>query len=146
MIAQVQEDLAEQLAAKNGVIETGPMCSMHIIPFQFRQLLQNLITNSLKFAREGIPPIIQITCTPEIEGEKSYHKITVADNGIGFEQEYAERIFTLFQRLNDKKLYTGTGIGLAIVKRIVDNHHGQITASGLPNQGATFTITIPVTA
>lgn len=144
IVNQVREDLTEQLQNKEAEVEVGPMCSMHIIPFQFRQLLQNLITNSIKFARQGIPPRIYIGCTEERIDNLQFYKITVSDNGIGFEQEYAERIFTLFQRLNDKKLYSGTGIGLAIVKRIVDNHKGFITATGTPGQGATFTIYMPV--
>ncbi len=144
IVSQVREDLAEQLRDKGAEIEIGPMFMLTIIPFQFRQLLQNLITNSLKFARQGIPPRILIGCTEEIQGNDVFCKITVSDNGIGFEQEYAERIFTLFQRLNDKKLYSGTGIGLAIAKRILDNHKGYITATGTPNQGATFHIYIPV--
>ena len=144
IVSQVREDLTEQLRAKDADIEIGHMCTIRMIPFQFRQLLQNLITNSIKFARQSIPPRIDIGCTEERIDNQQFYKITVSDNGIGFEQEYAERIFTLFQRLNDKKLYSGTGIGLAIVKRIVDNHKGFITATGTPNQGATFNIYIPV--
>lgn len=144
VLNQVLEDLAEQLHAKGAEIERGDMCTMRIIPFQFRQVLQNLITNAIKFAREGIPPKIYIGCTTEKIDKLKFNKITVSDNGIGFEQEYAERIFTLFQRLNDKKLYSGTGIGLAIVKRIVENHKGFITATGTPGKGATFHIYIPV--
>src|SRR6185295_12052499 len=102
-----------------------------IIPFQFRQLMHNLIGNSLKFSKPGNPPHIQIKSEMEnvlklnghtVSQEKKYCHISVSDNGIGFEQQYSEKIFELFQRLHGKDRYPGTGIGLSIVKRIVENH------------------------
>lgn len=150
IVRQVREDLAEELQKHRAIIEVGEMCTLKLIPYQFRQLLQNLFTNSIKFANPTVAPHITISCrrvTASLPGYRKdtlFHQITVADNGIGFEQQYADKIFTLFQRLNDRKLYSGTGIGLAIVKKIVQNHHGYITASGSPNQGATFTIYLPL--
>lgn len=149
IINQVREDLTEDITQRNAVIEVGPMCTLLLIPFQFRQLLQNLFTNSLKFAKEGVQPKITVSCVHITENKPGqplrvpYYEIEIKDNGIGFEQQYADKIFTLFQRLNDKKLYSGTGIGLAIVKKIVENHNGYITASGEPGEGAIFTIYLP---
>ncbi len=151
IISQVKDDLNEQLAKRNAIIEVGPMCTLLLIPFQFRQLLQNLFTNSLKFAKESVPPVISISCihvtqsAPEQPLKVPFYQIEIKDNGIGFEQQYAEKIFTLFQRLNDKVLYSGTGVGLAIVKKIVENHNGYVTASGQPGEGAVFTIYLPET-
>jgi signal transduction histidine kinase len=152
LIQQVKEDLGEELRRHEAIIEAGPMCTLKIIPFQFRQLLQNLFTNSIKFAKPGVPPHITVRCNVvtdaeienlQLKSKGKHYKISVADNGIGFEQQYAEKIFMLFQRLNDKNHFSGTGIGLAIVKKIIDNHNGCITASGRPGQGATFNIYIP---
>jgi PAS domain S-box-containing protein len=152
-ITEVKNDLKEVLAEKNATVEVGTMCELNIIPFQFRQLLNNLFTNSLKFSREGVPPVIKIGSrmidgshidVANILPHKTYCHISVSDNGIGFEPQYSERIFEVFQRLHGKDEYKGTGIGLAIVKKIVDNHNGVITASGEVDKGATFDIYIPV--
>jgi signal transduction histidine kinase len=114
-------------------------------------LFINLIGNSLKFSDKQ--PVITITGSvllpsetlsyPELHEHRSYVKLEFADNGIGFEQQFAERIFTIFQRLNEKKLYAGTGIGLALCKKIVENHHGVIRAIGKPNEGSTFIVILP---
>jgi PAS domain S-box-containing protein len=149
---EVKEELTEELKEKNTTIETNELCHANIIPFQFRQLLNNLISNSLKFSNPENPPIIKIHS--EIESgsklnnekllpEKKYCHISVSDNGIGFEPQYSEKIFEVFQRLHGKEEYKGTGIGLSIVKKIVDNHDGIITATSELNEGATFDIYIP---
>lgn len=127
--------------------------SLNAIPFQIQQLFTNLIHNSLKYSKENSSPLIQIK-VDKIIAEKepllnfqtkdSYYKIVFEDNGIGFEQEYAQKIFDLFSRLHGKTEYAGTGIGLAICKKIVENHKGFIFAEGRPNSGATFTIFLPV--
>lgn len=149
----VQENLREELENKKAILETGLMCSMKIIPFQFHQLLYNLVNNSLKFSGQNKTPHIKITCEEgsgkkfsnvKLNPEKLYSHIQLSDNGIGFEQQYNEKIFELFQRLHSKEKYNGTGIGLAIVKKIVENHDGVITASGQLGIGATFDIYIPV--
>jgi len=121
-------------------------------PVQLKQLFQNLIGNALKFCKAAQPPHIivdasEISGNPELHPglkNKSYLQILIKDNGIGFEQEFSERIFKIFQRLNGKSEYPGSGVGLAICKRIVDNHHGVIKADGDPNQGAVFTIFLPI--
>ncbi|WP_298224045.1 PAS domain-containing sensor histidine kinase [Flavobacterium sp.] len=153
IIDEVKEDMSEELEQKHANIEVMGTCVLKIIPFQFRQLIYNLVSNALKFAKEDVPPHIKIKAViddgasfnnSKLSKETSYCHISVSDNGIGFEQQYSERIFEVFQRLHGRSQYTGTGIGLAIVKRIVDNHHGVITASGEKNLGATFDIYIPV--
>jgi PAS domain S-box-containing protein len=152
IVEEVKEELAEEFAIKDAVIEIGDICDFKIIPFQFRQLLQNLFTNSIKFSIKDKPLHIKIDCVTELGEhfqiakllpEIKYHHITITDNGIGFEPIYREKIFEVFQRLHNKEQYMGTGIGLAIVKKIIENHHGIITASGESNKGATFNIYIP---
>lgn len=153
VIEEAQLDLNEKLEEKNGQIEIGNMCEVSIIPFQFVQLMSNLISNSIKFSIPGVPPIIKINST-EIRGEEindldlipylRYCHVTFNDNGIGFDVEHKDKIFEVFQRLHGKNEYEGTGIGLAIVKKIVSNHDGFIKASGKPNKGVTFDIFIPM--
>ncbi len=145
----VIEDLTNEFENKNVLFDIQKLGKLSVIEFQFRQLLYNLINNSLKFASPDRDLII--TVSGEItngELEKlsplsKYYKITISDNGIGFDPLYSERIFGLFQALHTKPLKS-TGIGLTIVKRIVENHHGFIRAEGVLNQGAKFDIFIPV--
>jgi signal transduction histidine kinase len=120
---------------------------------QLNQLFSNLISNSLKFTAVGTKPIISITAAPLskealekypfLPAEPSYYSIEFKDNGIGFEQEYGEQIFALFQRLHGKHEYSGTGIGLALCKKIVLNHHGHIYASSAPGNGSVFGVILP---
>ncbi len=152
LVEEVKGDLKEEIQQKNATIEADGMCKATVIPFQFRQLLYNLISNSLKFSSLQYHPQIKIQ-SQIVKGEKlneerlskenKYCHISIMDNGIGFEQQYSEKIFELFQRLHGKAQYNGTGIGLAIVKKIVENHKGIITAKSDTNQGATFDIYIP---
>ncbi len=153
IIAEIKEELQEEIVQKNAVITSEGQGIITIIPFQFRQLLYNLISNSLKFASPHKSPhiaiVIQCKKGKLLQNEKlrldeDYCHISVSDNGIGFEPQYSERIFEVFQRLHGKKEYRGTGIGLAIVKKIVENHSGIITATGQIDKGATFDIFIPV--
>lgn len=152
IINEVQNDFKEVLSEKNATIEVGNMQEAIIIPFQFRQLIQNLIGNSLKFSKPEVPAHIIITSEIKkgsdlnnelLVSENMYCHLSIADNGIGFEPQYKDRIFEVFQRLHGKAEYKGTGIGLAIVKKIVENHNGIITANGELNKGATFDIYIP---
>jgi signal transduction histidine kinase len=152
MIDEIREDFMEDLIEKNATIETNPLCKIRIIPFQFRQLLLNLISNSLKFAHTDRPPHIKISSkmkdgsiidNENLNKNKKYCHISVSDNGIGFEPQYCEKIFEVFQRLHGRTDYKGTGIGLSIVKKVVENHEGLITAKSELNQGATFDIYIP---
>jgi signal transduction histidine kinase len=132
----------------------GELPTLRLIPSQFRQLFQNLIINALKFCKEDYPPEIEIFAdkTPgfNIGGviDDQYGlecwNIYVKDNGIGFEQKYADEIFTLFKRLNSYDKFEGTGIGLSICKKIVDKHTGYISAISNAGDGTTFIISMPV--
>lgn len=152
IIDEVRSDLKEELKQKHATLEAVELDEINIIPFQFRQLLLNLLSNSLKFSNPAIPPYIKIKSKiakgAELNNEKlldntHYCHISFSDNGIGFEQQFNHKIFELFQRLHGRHEYSGTGIGLAIVKKIVDNHEGVITAKGEVNKGATFDIFLP---
>lgn len=152
IVDEVLEDLSEEIAEKNASIELRGGRHVNIIASQFRQLLINLISNAIKFTPEGSDPKIIIEST-EVDGSEinvvptpkgmRFSKITVADNGIGFDPQYRERIFEVFQRLHTKEEYSGTGIGLAIVQKIVENHKGFITANSEEGHGAVFTIYLP---
>jgi signal transduction histidine kinase len=157
IVEEVKKDLIETIHKTNATFELRNLGEINVIPFQFYQLMSNLIGNALKFSNAGTPPHVIISSEiangeqlqkgdPEgkLVGNRMYHHITVSDNGIGFEPEYNEKIFEVFQRLHDRDEYPGTGIGLAIVKKIVENHDGFITATGELNKGATFDIFIPV--
>jgi light-regulated signal transduction histidine kinase (bacteriophytochrome) len=153
IIEEVKAELKENIEEKHAVIDATEMCEINIIPFQFRQLMHNLLRNALKFSSPKRRPRISIKSrivkgnelkNAKLVGEKTYCHISVSDNGIGFEPEYKDRIFEVFQKLHGKEKYDGTGIGLAIVKKIVENHNGIVTATGQLNKGATFDIYIPM--
>lgn len=159
VVEEVKKDLSEIIEEKNATIETHLLCEVHIIPFQFHQAIYNLISNSLKFSSPGKPPHIIIkdelaqggelqskntALADRLISEKQYCHITVSDSGIGFEPKFKDKIFEVFQRLFTKDEYPGTGIGLSIVKKIIENHNGIITAAGELNRGAAFDIYIPV--
>ena len=152
LLQDAEMDLAELISQSNAEIESVPLPTLKVIPFQIQQLFTNLIGNSIKYRRPGVRPLIRITCErinasahPDLKAEsnRKFEKISITDNGIGFDQQYAETIFTLFQRLHLNNQYEGTGIGLAICKKIVDNHGGIIKAEGNPNIGSTFSIFLP---
>ena len=154
ILEEVKEDLKEELEQKHAQIETTTLCRVNIIPFQFRQMIYNLISNSLKFSNSSRSPYIKIRSeiasgaklnNEKLLGDTVYCHITISDNGIGFEQQYNEKIFEVFQRLHTQEKYKGTGVGLAIVKKIVENHQGTITAKGEVDKGASFDIYFPVT-
>ncbi len=153
VLEKVKEDLHEEILEKNAMIEIANNCDLNIIPFQFHQLFYNLLSNSLKFAKVDEKLLVTIDSKivlgdnlnfKNIVKDKNYCHITYQDNGIGFDQKFAEKIFELFQKLHDKTEYRGTGIGLAIVKKIVENHHGNIQGKGELGKGATFEIFVPV--
>ena len=152
ILENVKMELALEIEEKNAVIEAVPLPTLHAIPFQMQQLFINLIGNSLKYSKPDEAPYIKIDCHslyaqlyPHLKTntEKKFYKISIIDNGLGFQQEHAENIFILFRRLHHKDKYAGTGIGLAICKKIVDNHSGFIVAESVPNQGSTFHIYLP---
>lgn len=148
----VLEDLDLVITQKNARVNIETLPVIDAIPLQMNQLFYNLINNSLKFGKPDERLVINITCSrsrsEEIKAHglsevNAYFKITVGDNGIGFDQAYAEQIFGLFKRLNDRQNYPGSGIGLALCRKVVLNHNGEIWASGKENEGATFTILLP---
>jgi signal transduction histidine kinase len=153
---EVSSDLETLIEQSGGCVEIEELPTIDADPVQMRQVLQNLIGNSLKYCRAGVPPVVRIS-TRNLE-ERRLDSITrngslgqqlcqilVADNGIGFDEKYLDRIFTMFQRLHKKDEYEGTGVGLAICRKIVDRHGGSITARSTPDQGTTFVVTMPVT-
>lgn len=153
LLENSKQDLAQVIETKKATITNEELPVTLAIPFQIQQLFTNLINNSLKYSKTETNPEIKITSSiikaidenllPKKDTTK-YYKITFKDNGIGFDNEYAEKIFVLFNRLHNKDEYTGTGIGLSICKKIVENHKGYIFADGTLNVGATFTIFIPL--
>jgi len=152
LLEHAKTELLDSIEEKQATIICDDLPTMDVISFQIQQLFINIISNSLKYSREGVPPIIEIThqevLSKDVEEIKDslykfHHKITFKDNGIGFEQTYADKIFLLFNRLHGKSEYSGTGIGLAICKKIVENHKGVILAESMPNAGASFIIYLP---
>ncbi len=144
-------DLELSIREKNATLETSDLPSAEVIPGQIRQVFQNVISNALKFSKPDVPPVIKISSeifsengSHKSSGAREYVNIRIRDNGIGFNQEYLENIFDLFRRLHGESRYEGTGIGLAIVKKIIEKHHGSITAKSTEGQGATFIITLPL--
>ncbi|HUC84431.1 MAG TPA: PAS domain-containing protein, partial [Candidatus Acidoferrales bacterium] len=144
----VIEDLEGRIETVHGRVEVGALPVVEGEPLQMRQLLQNLIGNALKFRRPDAPPHVRVEA--EIvagngQTEGKICRLTVSDNGIGFEEKHAERIFELFQRLHARHEYEGTGMGLAIVRKIAVRHGGDVVARSKPGEGATFVVTIPMT-
>jgi signal transduction histidine kinase len=140
-VAEATSDLQVRVTDTEALIDVGRLPPALGDPTQMRQLFQNLIGNALKYHRAGVPPVIRIGAKTQ-GGATS---IEVADNGIGFAPADAERIFEVFQRLHGRSEYEGTGIGLAICRKIVQRHGGTITALGRPGEGATFVLTFPPT-
>ena len=149
---EVVNDLEAQIERVGGLVEVGKLPVIQAEPLQMRQLLQNLIANALKFARADESPVVKIEGR-YVQGRQRQPgkslvdeqcRITVADNGIGFEDRYCERIFGIFQRLHPRDVYEGTGIGLAICRRIAEFHGGTITATSTPGRGSTFEVLLPV--
>ena len=135
-------DLEAPIEESGATVEVDDLPTVAADPLQMRQLLQNLISNAIKFRREGVPPEIRV----EGQTRGRFAELSVADNGIGFEPKYNARIFRVFERLHGRGSYPGTGIGLALCRKIVDRHGGTITAGSVPGEGSTFTITLPIAA
>lgn len=150
---EVLIDLELAIERTGGRVEVGELPIIEADPLQIRQLIQNLISNALKFHRQGVPPIVIVssqTITFE-EGivEKlvvTHCQITIEDNGIGFDEKYLDRIFNVFQRLHNRSEYEGTGMGLAICRKVAERHGGSITATSTPGQGAKFVVTLRATS
>lgn len=152
LLEEVKKDLSEPIEEKKAIIHADKLPLMRVIPFQFKQLMANMISNSLKYCKPDTIAEIRIQVneiSPAHIPEKNvttacnFYRISVLDNGIGFEQEHASRIFELFQRLHGRQEYEGSGIGLAICKKIAENHRGFITAESTPGKGAAFHIFLP---
>jgi len=153
ILNEVKSDLREKIEEKHAEIMSAKLPVIDVVAFQFNQLFANLIGNSLKFSKQGVPPKIEIR-VETIEGNnipdhqepanKKFHHIIFTDNGIGFEPEYNTKIFEVFHRLHGRGEYSGTGIGLAICKRIIENHGGFIRAEGKLGVGAVFHIYLPL--
>ncbi len=140
LVHQVLEDLEVGIKKSKGTIHVNGLPTLRADVFQMRQLFQNLISNSLKYHREGTPPVINVDC---FQRENGGWKITLEDNGIGFDEKYTKKIFKPFERLHGKNEYEGTGMGLAICKKIVSRHGGTISVRSKPLSGTTFTIYFP---
>jgi signal transduction histidine kinase len=150
VIKDIISDIDMQISNTGSQIEFDGMTEIEGVHSQMHQLFQNLLLNAIKFSKSGVPPKVKVyaeTLSARAlgkRGNRKFIRITVKDNGIGFNQKYATRIFTLFQRLHGRHEYEGTGIGLALCKKIVENHHGSIEAFGIENEGAEFVIVLPL--
>ncbi len=139
LVSDVLADMKAAIAAKQAILQIGKLPMLKVYPVEMRLLLQNLISNALKFQRQNVPPVISISA----EKIEAGWQFTVEDNGIGIEEKYRERIFTIFQRLHTSRQYDGTGIGLAHCKKIVDLHHGRIWVESEVGVGSRFQFVIP---
>jgi signal transduction histidine kinase len=160
---EVLGDLEVRVEKSGATVHVGDLPTIEADPMQMRQLFQNLIGNALKFHEPGAKPVVEIAGKIRnvakdgsetsllrrraLLGDNAvgpFCELTVQDNGIGFEEKYLGRIFAVFQRLHGRQEYEGTGIGLAVCRRIVDRHHGSITAKSKPGKGTTFYVTLPL--
>ncbi|MFC5412667.1 PAS domain-containing protein [Larkinella bovis] len=155
VIHTVLTDLELRIQETGAQVTLGPLPTIQGDSSQLEQLFQNLLSNALKFLRPNISPVIRIDCQtiamahlpPTIKPTRiapSYHRINVADNGIGFDDKYIDRIFQVFQRLHTRSEFSGTGVGLAICEKVATNHGGAITASSQPGLGSTFSVFLPI--
>ena len=154
-VNNVLDDLAIAIKEKNAVIKKGPLPTVKGHRRQLQQLFQNIIGNALKYSKQDVQPVIEISSRevdrktisqpiPGSNGNSKFHLIEIRDNGIGFEPENSERIFQVFQRLHTNQQYKGTGVGLSIARKVVENHKGVITAESQPGKGAIFKVYMPV--
>lgn len=152
ILEAAKHEIAESITDKSAIIKSEHLPTLKVIPFQIQQMFINLLGNSIKYSKANIPPEIHIDYRKGslqqigqlvLPAKKDFHKFTFSDNGIGFSEEYSQRIFELFSRLHNKDEIAGTGIGLAICKKIVENHKGYILAKGKPGEGAVFEIYLP---
>jgi signal transduction histidine kinase len=152
-------DLEVRIEKTGARVIVGELPAIEADPMQMRQLVQNLVSNALKFQPPDATPEVRISArifeqpdaVPSAEGINGAHaaerqvcELTFQDNGIGFDEKYVDRIFAVFQRLHGRSEYEGTGVGLAVCRRIADRHNGAIVAKSEPGQGATFIVTLPV--
>lgn len=153
ILDHIADDLELLIAQKRATLSYGDLPVVEAVPLQMSQLFGNLISNALKFTQSNVNPVISVSAElldkaalrsyPMLDTRCAYYHLQVSDNGIGFDQHYAEQIFEIFQRLHGKKEFEGTGIGLAMCKKILQNHHGHIYATSREGYGAVFHILIP---
>jgi signal transduction histidine kinase len=156
VVREVLSDLETRIESSGGHVEVGDLPTIDADAVQMRQLFQNLIANALKFRRPDAAPVVKVTAVTSTEagvpggngdgggdGAAGTVEIRVADNGIGFEEKYLDRIFNVFQRLHGRDQYEGTGIGLAVCRKIAERHGGSVTATSRPGEGTTFVVTLP---
>jgi PAS domain S-box-containing protein len=153
LVEQILVDLELMIQQKQAEIITEDLPEIFAVPVQMQQLFYNLIYNALKFAKEGVQPVVTIRAAlmnqkevqvyPELLPDKNYYHFIVEDNGIGFDPAYAEQIFHIFQQLHNRNSFGGTGIGLALCKKVVNNHHGHIHAESAPGAGSKFHVILP---
>jgi signal transduction histidine kinase len=153
ILLEIRQDLELALEEKGAIINTDLLPIIKGVPYQLSQLFSNLIGNAIKYSKANEAPRINISSKiaslqeagvfPNLDSQKAYHLISIEDNGIGFKPEEAERIFTIFQRLHSKDTYAGTGVGLAVCRKVAHNHGGEIYASSQPDKGSRFTILLP---
>lgn len=141
VLDDVRSDLETRITDTGATIKTGKMPLVSADPTHMRQLFQNIIGNAMKFHKAGLPPVVTITSKAKNDG----YEICVSDNGIGFEEKYLDRIFAVFQRLHERSKYEGTGIGLAVCRKIVERYGGTITAKSTKDHGSTFIVWLPKT-
>lgn len=142
-IKRVLEDLELDIKEKGAIVELGVLPNIYGFRRQLQQLFQNLIGNALKYSRSGVVPVVEVSAAQAEENGQAYHVISVKDNGIGFDDIYSDKIFHMFTRLHGRNEYSGTGVGLSIVKKVVQNHNGMIRANGEPGKGSLFQIYLP---
>jgi light-regulated signal transduction histidine kinase (bacteriophytochrome) len=144
--SEVLSDLETRIDETGGEVVLGDLPTIDADELQMRQLFQNLIANALKFRRPDAAPRVEVTSQDSTgdDRENGFVRISVKDNGIGFEEKYLDRIFTPFQRLHGRNEYEGTGIGLAVCRKIVERHGGSLTATSSVGEGSTFIATLPL--
>jgi PAS domain S-box-containing protein len=145
LVAGVVSDLEGRIQATEGRVIAGELPVVHGDPLQLRQLMQNLISNALKFHQEGVPPLVEVSGELIRNENRHIARILVTDHGVGFDDRLGERIFHPFVRMHPRRQYEGSGIGLAICRKIVERHGGQISANSQPRKGSVFTVELPGT-
>ena len=143
-VKHIESDLEVSIAQRGAKIDFDELPVVEGASILLYQLFYNLINNSLKFSKPGQPPVVRISSAMVQHDRKEFAEITISDNGIGFEQEFAEKIFETFLRLNSKDMFEGTGLGLSLCKRIAERHGGFIKAVSEPDKGATFITYLPL--
>jgi signal transduction histidine kinase len=144
VVRDVLTDLETRIEQLGARVEVQELPTIDADALQMRQLVQNLVSNGLKFHKPDVPPVVRIWSRPAPTKEQEMVQLLIEDNGIGFDEKYLDRIFSIFQRLHGRGTYEGTGIGLAVCRKIAERHGGTITAHSTPGQGSTFIVQLPV--